>query len=64
MFCDDLENLEGGGEGGSRGRKYMYNYGCLTLLYGRNQHNIVKSFSTNEKIMKKAIINGRKTEIY
>ena len=31
----------GVGEGGSRGRGYMYNYD-LFALYGRNQYNIVK----------------------
>ena len=28
----------GEGEGCSRGRWYMYNYGQFALLYGRNQH--------------------------
>ena len=45
----------GGGKGGTRGREYIYiyvciyiyNYGCFMLLYGRNQHNIVKQFSFN-----------------
>ena len=31
----------------------MYNYDWLALLYGRNQHNIVKQFSSNYKIKKK-----------
>ena len=31
-----------GGEGGSRGREYMYNHEWFKLLYGRNQHNTVK----------------------
>ena len=26
---------------------YMYTYGWITLLYGRNQHNIVKQLSSN-----------------
>ena len=34
-------------EGGSGGRWYMYNYGWFVLLYGWNQHNIVKQFSSN-----------------
>ena len=32
----------GVGQGGSRGRGYMYNYDLFALLYGRNQYNIVK----------------------
>ena len=32
----------GGGDRGSRGRWYMYNYGWCMLLDGRNQQNIVK----------------------
>ena len=28
----------------------MYNYGCVALVYGRNQHNIVKQFSPKSKI--------------
>ena len=32
---------------------YVYNYGSFVLLYGRNQHNIVKQFSSNLKINKK-----------
>ena len=27
----------------------MYKYGLFVLLYSRNQHNIVKQFSTNFK---------------
>ena len=34
-------------EGGSRLRGHMYTYGWLMLLYGRNQHNIVKQLSYN-----------------
>ena len=34
-------------EGGSEGWRYMYNYGGFTLLYGRNQNNIVKQLSSN-----------------
>ena len=36
-LCDDLE---GWGQGG--GRECVYDYGWFVLLYGRNQHNIVK----------------------
>ena len=38
-----------GREGGSRGRGNTYNYDWLELLYGRNQCNIVKQFSTKLK---------------
>ena len=31
-----------GGDGSSRGREYMYNYGSFMLLYGRNQYSTVK----------------------
>ena len=34
-------------EGGSRGRGHMYTYGWFMLMYGRNQHNIVKQLSSN-----------------
>ena len=30
-----------GSERGSRGSGYMYTYSLSTLMYGRNQHNIV-----------------------
>ena len=26
---------------------YMYNYGWFILLYGKNQHNLVKQLSSN-----------------
>ena len=32
-------------EGGSRGRGHMYTFGWFMLMYGRNQHNIVKQLS-------------------
>ena len=32
--------------GGSKGKRYIYTCGWFTLLYGRNQHNIVKQFSS------------------
>ena len=43
-------NLEGWGtERGGRpgGRGCMNNSGWFTWLYGRNQHNVVKQFSSN-----------------
>ena len=46
----------GGEEGGSRRRRYMYNYGRFASLYGRNQHNIVKIKKTNRR-SRKAIIS-------
>ena len=36
-----------GWEGGSRTGRHMYTYGWFMLLYGRNQHNIVKQLSSN-----------------
>ena len=38
---------DGRRQGGSRGREHMYIYGRFMLLYGRNQHNIVKQLSSN-----------------
>ena len=35
--------------GGSRGRRYMYTFSWFTLLYSRNQHNIVKQLLWNLK---------------
>ena len=35
-----------GWEGGSRGRRRMDAYGWFLLMYGRNQHNIVKQLSS------------------
>ena len=35
-----------GWEGGSRGRRRMDAYGWFMLMYGRNQHNIVKQLSS------------------
>ena len=35
-------NTSGRWRGGSRGREHMHTYGWLMLMYGRNQHNIVK----------------------
>ena len=30
-LCDDLDGWDGGWEGGSGGKGYMYNYGCFVL---------------------------------
>lgn len=38
---------------GSQRRWYIYSCGWYVLLYGRNQLNIVKQFSSNEKKMPK-----------
>ena len=40
----------GRGEEGSRGRWSMYNYDWFALLFGRNQHNIVKQFPPIKKL--------------
>ena len=45
--CDDLERWHQGLEEGSRGRGHIYNYDWFVLLYGRNQHNMVKQLSSN-----------------
>ena len=51
VFYDDLEGWDEGREGRLEREGiyiyiyvyiYIYNYGCFMLLYGRNQHNIVK----------------------
>ena len=47
MLCRDLEAWVWGGEGGSGGNEFIYNYNWFALLYGRNQHKFVKQFSTN-----------------
>ena len=31
----------------SRGREHVYAYGSFRLMYGRNQHGIVKQLSSN-----------------
>ena len=48
MTCKDGM---GRGEGG---RRWTYNYGCFRLLYGGNQHNIVKikKQKINTKVLK------------
>ena len=47
VLCDDHGVEWGGGEADSGGRRYMHTYGWFMLLYGRNQHNIVKQLSSN-----------------
>ena len=43
-------NLEGwDGEGGSKGRGYMYTYGWFMLKFDRKQQNYVKQLSFNKK---------------
>ena len=41
-----------GWEGGSAGRGHMHTYGWFILMYGRNQHNIVKQLILQLKINK------------
>ena len=45
--CSVTTQRGGTWEGGSRGRGLMYPYGWFILMYGRNQHNIVKQLSFN-----------------
>ena len=47
-----------GWERDSRGRQYINSYGWFPLLYGRNQHNIVKQSSSTKNKIK--IMNGLK----
>ena len=44
MLCDDLA-----GELAGRESKREEIYGGFARLYGRNQHNILKQLSSNEK---------------
>ena len=37
------------GEGGSKGRRYMYIYGLFMLKFDRKQQNSVKEVSINKK---------------
>ena len=56
MLRDDLEEWEGG----STGRGYMCTYSRFTVLYSRNEHDIVKHLSSNFK--KKSVrIGSRNT---
>ena len=45
--CSNLEGWDG--VGGSRGRAHMYAYVWFMLMYGKNQHAIVKQLSSNLK---------------
>ena len=45
--CDNLERWDRRWERGSRGRGHMYTCDWFMLMYGRNQHNIVKQLSFN-----------------
>ena len=36
-------------EGVLRGRGHMYTYSGLMMMYGRNNHNIVKQLPSNQK---------------
>ena len=47
MLCDDLEWDGGVSRKEAQEEGDVYNYGLLVLLYCRNQHNIVKQFSSN-----------------
>ena len=38
------------GEGGSKGRTYVYTWGWFTMLYSGNQHNIVQQLFSKWKI--------------
>ena len=40
-----IRKAQGRWEGGSKGRVHVYTYGWFLLMYGRNQHNIVKQLS-------------------
>ena len=43
--------------GGSRERGHIYTYGWFMLMYGLNQHNIVKQLSSNLNKLKKNLEN-------
>ena len=49
------DNFKGWDEG-RRGRRYMYTCGSFALLYGRNQHNIVKIKEQTKKF-NKVVVN-------
>ena len=40
---------DGRWEGGSKGRRYMYTYGCFMLRFDKEQQNSVKQLSFNKK---------------
>ena len=56
--------VEWGGQedGGSRGRGYMYTRGWFMLMYGRNQHNMVKQLSSKKNFLKKPWENSQMWE--
>ena len=47
MLCDNVGCDGGGWEGGSRERGHNVYLWLIMLLYGRNQHNIVRQLSSN-----------------
>ena len=47
---NDQDRGQMGWEGGLREKGRMYTYEWLMLMYGRNQHNIVKHFILQSKI--------------
>ena len=62
VWCSVM-TLRGGKEGGERGstgRGYKCNCGWFTLLYGRNQHNIVKIWK--KKLYKPTYIKKKKKD--
>ena len=42
---------EGRWEGVSKGRGYMYTYGCFMLMFDRKQQNSVKQLSFNKNLI-------------
>ena len=52
VLCDNLEGWDqvGGGRRFKREGPYLYTYDWFTLMYGRNQHNIVKAIILPLKI--------------
>ena len=46
-LCINLEGWDG--EGGSKGRGYMYTYGWFMLRFDRKQQNSVKQLSSIKK---------------
>ena len=54
-LCDNLEGWDGMEDKREvlRRREHMYTYGWFILMYGRNQHNIVKQLFSNWEYIKK-----------
>ena len=50
-----LYNDVGGWDGRVGGKRYMYTYNRLTLLYSRNEHRIVKQLHANLKKKRKSV---------